>query len=302
MSDTDSQLGGVSRVTIVGTGLLGGSIGLGLRAAGYPGRIVGVGRRDVTVQLAAQLGCIDEPTTDLAQAVDGQASNLVVLATPLGAFEQHLGKIAKLNAPNTVITDVGSAKQQVCAAAQRLLPLPAMFVGSHPMAGSERHGPEQATAGLFQSKPCVIAEEPGTDPDAMALVESLWQTLGMRLIRMTAAEHDRQAAIVSHLPHAVAALLVELASRSDSLGMASTGFRDTTRIASGNPNVWLDIFSANKGALLQAIDALGDDLGKFRQLIENDDHAGLGDLLTRSRDLRDRWDEAFHGRNTTKGD
>ena len=302
MSDTDSQLEGVSQVTIVGTGLLGGSIGLGLRAAGYPGRLVGVGRRAITVQRAAELGCIDEPTTDLAQAVGGETSNLVVLATPLGAFEQLLSGLAKLSAPKAVITDVGSAKQQVCAAARRVLPVPAMFVGSHPMAGSELHGPEQATASLFRDKPCVIADEPGTDPNALAMVESLWQALGMRLIRMTAAEHDRQAAIVSHLPHAVAALLVEMAWRSDSLDMASTGFRDTTRIAGGNPNIWLDIFSTNRGALLQAIDALGDDLGKFRTLIENDDRAGLADLLTHSRDLRDRWDEAFHGHRTTKGD
>jgi len=300
MSDTDSQLG-VDQVTLVGTGLLGGSIGLGLRAAGYKGRIVGVGRRAVTVERAAALGCIDEPTTDLAAAMQSRASNLVVLATPLGAFEQLLVGLAELNAPTAVITDVGSTKQEVCAAARRILPSPAMFVGSHPMAGSERHGPEQATAGIFKDKPCVIADEPGTDPDAMALVESLWRVLGMRLIHMTAAEHDRQAALVSHLPHAVAALLVQLASRSDSLDMASTGFRDTTRIAGGNPNVWLDIFLTNRSALLQAIDALDDDLGRFRQLVENDDRTGLADLLTQSKDQRDRWGETFHGRGRLKG-
>lgn len=302
MGQTDSQLSTVGRVAIVGTGLVGGSIGLGLRSAGYPGRIVGVGRRAETVRRAAALGCIDEPTTDLAEAVRGDTNVLVVLATPLGAFEQVLTALADLSGDGVVITDVGSTKEQVCATAGRLLPDPSRFVGSHPMAGGERHGPDQAVADLFVDKPCIVTDEPGTDSSVVAVVESLWRTLRMRPIRMTPAEHDRKAALISHLPHAIAALIVQVACRSDALGLASTGFLDTTRIASGDPNVWLDVFATNRQAMLDAIDAFGSDLAQFRQMLESGDRAGLFDLLARCRLQRDRWGEAFGGENTTKGE
>ena len=302
MTRTDSQLSTIERVAIVGTGLVGGSIGLGLRAAGYPGSIVGVGRRAETVRRAAELGCIDQPTTDLAEAIRGDGNVLVVLATPLGAFERVMGELAELPADALVVTDVGSTKEQVCQTARRLLPDPSRFVGSHPMAGGERHGPDQAVADLFVDKPCIVTDEPGTDSSVVAVVESLWRTLRMRPIRMTPAEHDRKAALISHLPHAIAALIVQVACRSDALGLASTGFRDTTRIASGDPNVWLDVFATNRQAMLDAIDAFGSDLAQFRQMLESGDRAGLFDLLARCRLQRDRWGEAFGGENTTKGE
>jgi len=303
MSQTNSHVRDVGQVTIVGTGLLGGSIGLGLRATGYGGRIVGVGRRDQTVRRAEALGCIDEGTTDLGKALCCESGLLVVLATPLAAYEKVLGELANSveDDDKMVVTDVGSTKQHVCATAKRLLPENASFVGSHPMAGGEQHGPDQAVADLFQGKPCVIADEPDTCPAAMALTESLWLTLGMRPVRMTALEHDHQTAIISHLPHAVAAMLVQLGCRSDAMGVASTGFRDTTRIASGDPDLWLDIFSTNRSELLKAIDTFGIDLSRLRQLIEDNDRPALLDMLGLSKARRDLWLDTFEGENTTKG-
>ena len=301
MSQTDSQLGQVDQVTVVGTGLLGGSIGLGLRAAGYGGRIVGVGRREQTVRRAVALGCMDEATTDLTEAVGAEARMLVVLATPLGVGERLLTQLAGVGRADMVVTDVGSTKQRVCAAARRLLPRPGRFVGSHPMAGGEQHGPDRADAGLFRDKPCIITTEPDTDADALSTVESLWSTLGMRLIRMSATEHDRRTAAISHLPHAVAALLVDLGARAGGLDIASTGFRDTTRVASGDPRVWVDIFLTNRQAVLDAIDSLSGDLASFRQLLEDDDHGGILDLLTGSKATRDRWQATSADDSETKG-
>lgn len=298
----------IAQVTVVGTGLLGGSIGLGLKAAGYGGRIVGVGRRAVTIERAVALGCVDTATTDLAEALAGEADEsggLVVLATPLGTFQAVFERLAALGRPGMIVTDVGSTKQQVCAAAERLLPDGSRFVGAHPMAGSEQHGPDQAEAGLFEGKPCIITVGPDTDTEAVAAVEALWRTLGMHLVRMTAAEHDRKAAAVSHLPHAVATLIVALAGRADGLEIASTGFRDCTRVASGDPRVWIDIFTTNRRPVLEAVHDLGDDLARFGQMLENDDRAGLLALLTHSKLTRDEWGTAsgsHHGRKGADSD
>lgn len=292
MTQVDSQLDQIDQVIVVGTGLLGGSIGLGLKAAGYSGRIVGVGRRAVTVQRAIELGCIDEGITALSDAVSTEARVLVILATPLGTFEALFEQLAGVGRADLIITDVGSTKAHVCATAKRLLPDPRRFVGSHPMAGGEQHGPQFAEANLFRGRPCIICVDENTDVEARQVVESLWTTLGMRLIRMTATEHDRQTSIISHLPHATAALLVTLAARKGGLEIASSGFADTTRVASGDPQVWVDIFSTNRCAMLDAIDGLGDELAHLRKMIADDDRDALLELLSHGKKTRDTWLEA----------
>jgi len=277
----------IQQITIVGTGLLGASCGLGLRAAGYSGRIVGIGRRLETVERARELGCVDEAATDLGVAV--QASQLVVLATPLGTFTQLLVTLARFDHGDLVMTDVGSTKQQVCADAQRLLPVPARFVGSHPMAGGEQHGPDAAKADLLQGKPCVITAGPDTDPHALRTVETLWSTLGMRLVHMPADQHDKKVACISHLPHALSSLLLKIAVDQGGLDLASTGFRDTTRVASGDPQVWRDIFATNRQAVLETIDAFIQETSEFRKVLADGDDYRLFEILRHAKQVRDDW-------------
>lgn len=279
----------VQHITIFGTGLLGTSIALGLRKAGFARTIVGVGRRDVTLDAARRLGCFTELTLQDDAWARLDDCHLVVLATPLRWFEPLLQKLASKQHEAMVITDVGSTKRKVCDDAQRLLRRPGQFVGSHPMAGGEQHGPANASADLFRHAPCIITRTDASDAIAVTLVESLWTTLGMRITHMSPAEHDQRVATISHLPHAVAALLVDLAVREQSLSVASTGFRDTTRIASGDVQVWTDIFMTNREACMEAADALIAELRQFRDKLERGDEQAIHDLLHRAKAARDHW-------------
>ena len=293
MTETASFSEQVARLTIVGTGLLGASIGLGLRDAGYTGTIVGAGRRKVTVERAKALGSLDEATTDLAQAVSN--SQMVILATPLGTFSDLLARLAELDHDRLIMTDVGSTKQQVCAEAERMLPEPARFVGSHPMAGGEQHGPNHARADLFATRTCIVTPTPGTAPATVRLVKTLWSMLGMKLLEMSPPEHDRQAATASHVPHAVAALLVQLASRRGALGVAATGFADTTRIASGDPQVWTDIFMSNRREVGTALEVFGGEFKQFAVALAGGDQEQLLQLLRQCKMDRDAWVSQVRG-------
>lgn len=287
MSQADSLNQRVGQITIVGTGLLGASLGLGLAAAGFTGKIIGLGRRLATVERARQRGCVHEATTEMGPAVAD--SQLVVLATPLGAFADLLGRLAEHDHDGLVMTDVGSVKQQVCADAARLLPEPGRFGGSHPMAGSELHGPANARHDLFAGCPCVITPQQHTGAEALALIEALWTTLGMNLLQMSPAEHDRKTACISHLPHVLATQLVRLAAGSDALDVASSGFRDTSRVASGDPYVWQQIFAANRGEMINALDAFARELAGLRELLDKHDDQQVLEQLQAGKDERDAW-------------
>jgi len=289
---THQTLQSVKQITIVGTGLLGSSIGLALRGAGWGGKIIGVGRRAKTVEQAQQLGCIDQGTTKLGPAV--RDSQLVVLATPLGWFTELLSELGQHDHEGLVMTDVGSTKQFVCDQANQSLPEPSRFVGSHPMAGSEQHGPGAARAQLFQGKPCVICPHDNTDPVALGMVKELWDMLGMRVIEMSAPDHDRTVAKISHLPHAVAAVLLGIIHDQGGLDLASTGFRDTTRVASGDPAIWKDIFSTNPEALIESIDEFANQLSQLRQALQQKDGQSLLVLLKKSKATRDHWVQKFN--------
>jgi prephenate dehydrogenase len=157
------------------------------------------------------------------------------------------------------------------------------------MAGSERKGPENAKADLFRGRPCIITPQAHTAADAVEVVEGLWTQLGMRTIRMTPDEHDAAVARISHLPHAVAGMLVMVAERFGGLEVASSGFRDTTRVASGDPAIWLDIFSSNRQAVMAAIDALGEELAGFREALAQGNDVRLLQLLNAAKQSRDAW-------------
>ena len=285
-----SQAPDISQLTIIGTGLLGGSVGLALRAAGFGGRIVGFSRRSETVEAAKAAGCIDRAADDLADAV--AAADLVILATPVASIPHYLAQLSPLVGSSTVITDVGSTKLHIVDAAEASLARPGRFVGSHPMAGSEAHGPAAARADLFRHKPVILTPTPTTDSAALTMVESLWRCVGMRLHRMTPVEHDRTVARISHLPHLAAVLLVTQAARSDALHVASTGFASTTRVASGDPELWADIFMENRDAVLASIDEWQGMLGQFRALLEGGRRGDLLKLLQDAQHSRDTW---IHG-------
>lgn len=276
----------VGSVAIVGTGLLGGSLGLALREAGFPGRILGVGRRPETLQTALDRGCIDEACTSIQDAA--RRCELIVLATPLGMFEPLLQELSSGSCDHAIVTDVGSTKQYVCSLAGRIIP-GVRFVGSHPMAGSEQHGPQFARADLYRGAPCIITPVETSDPAAVSTVEGLWSALGMRVLRMSPQQHDAFAAQVSHLPHALAALLVHQAVSRGGLEMASTGFRDATRIASSDPAVWIDIFATNREAVLQSLDAFANAIADLRAKLADPAGQGLQQWLAQSKQARDAW-------------
>jgi prephenate dehydrogenase len=267
----------VTRALIIGTGLIGGSVAAGLRAAGW--RVTGCDER--AAARALERGLVDEiGGLDSARAVDA-----VVLAVPVGATPGVLAQLAPHLARETVVTDVGSTKLGVLAAAASL-PWPSRFVGGHPLAGTERSGPDAADARLFAGRRCLLTPG-GADADAVALVENLWRALGAEVSSMTAAEHDQLLAAVSHLPHAVAFALAAaagsaLAGLGDVAGLHGAGFVDTTRIASSDGVMWRDIFLANRAPLLDALDRFEDELARLRAAVALGDVDGIAAAVERA--------------------
>ena len=281
---TAEQVRELEHVTIIGVGLVGGSIGLALKARNRRVRVAGVGRRRESLQEALKVGAIDTAHLDATQAVP--RSDLVILATPVGAFETHLRAIAGVLAKGAVVTDVGSTKAQVVRTAERILGRGGPFVGSHPMAGSERRGVAFARADLLAGATCIVTPTPGTPRRLLRRVENLWRDLGMRTLRMSPAAHDRALARVSHLPHVLSGLLVNLPRDSD-LGVAATGFRDMARLAAGDPEMWRDVIMTNRRAILDALDEFDESLMHLRDLIELGDARGIQRFLSAAKKRRE---------------
>jgi len=270
-------------VTIIGVGLLGGSAALAIKARGPAVRIAGVGRRQRSLDEALRVGAIDSAYLDAAEPA--AASDLVILATPVGAFEKHLRAIAPVLRRGAIVTDVGSTKARVVRAAERILGAPGPFVGSHPMAGSEHKGVTFARADLFDGATCIITPTPRTPQRITKRVERFWAALGMRTTCLSPAAHDRAMASVSHLPHVLASLLM-LLPKSGELALAATGFRDTTRLAGGDAEMWRDILMTNRKAILAAINSFDDRLCQLRDLLELGDAPGLEDFLAKAKKRR----------------
>ncbi len=277
----------VEQIAIIGTGLLGASVGLGLKASGFGGRVVGVGPRRATLETAKGAGAIDTCAARVGEVL--RDTQLVVVAVPLGAFDAVLADIGEHDHDKLVITDVGSTKGSVVASAHRHLPDPRRFCGSHPMAGSERQGPEAASAALFRGKPCVITPDGETADAAVARVEALWTRLGMHLLRMTPAEHDRKTAVISHLPHALAVLLMNVVEECGGLEVASTGLFDTSRLASSNPPMRADILTANREAIGEALGAFARHLDTLRSSLASGSDEVVFETLRNARRVRERW-------------
>jgi cyclohexadieny/prephenate dehydrogenase len=271
-------------LTIVGVGLIGGSLGLAAKANGAARRVVGVGRDAASLEKARALGAIDEPCLDLAAAA--RRSDLVVFCTPVDRIAAQVLEAAPHCRPGTVLTDAGSTKAGVVTAVDGRLPEGVAFVGSHPVAGSEKRGPEHARADLFRNRVCVVTPTRHSAPAAVERVAAFWQSVGMRVRRMDPFAHDDALALTSHLPHLAASAVAGVVP-VELLDLAATGFRDTTRVAAGDPGLWSAIFLHNRGAVLAAAERLTAWLGEFRSLMESGDAAGLTDLLARAKKVRD---------------
>ncbi len=276
----------LNRVTIVGTGLLGGSIGLAMKRAGLAQRIIGAGSRPETLEKALRAGCVDETRSDLLDAC--KASDLIVLAAPVGKIPDLIRQLAAHVAPGGVVTDVGSTKGTIVAAADATA-LRDRFVGSHPMAGAETTGPQSARADLFKDRPVILTPSPHTSPEARRLVESFWKAMGMRVFTMDPQEHDCLVAVISHVPHAMAVLLVELARKNGALPVASTGFADTTRLAMGEPELWADIFLDNRRAVGEALVQWSRMCDEFQRVLEGNDRESLLKILREAQADRISW-------------
>ncbi|MEA2735173.1 MAG: hypothetical protein QOE14_1624 [Humisphaera sp.] len=267
------------RLSIIGVGLLGGSIGLAVKAARIPCRVVGYGHRKETVARALEVGAIDESASSSKDAARG--ADLVILCTPVGLFETILAEIADEISDRAIVTDVGSTKRSVVKLGERLIPKSAHFIGSHPMAGSEKRGVEFARADLFQGAQCIVTPTARSNADAAAQVEKFWQRLGMTTTRLSPEEHDRLICDISHLPHAVAAALIAMQS-NDSLPLAGKGFLDTTRIAGGDGALWRDILQDNADNLADSIQRFRAQLDEVQKLLVPEKREELAKWLDQS--------------------
>lgn len=280
----------VEKLAIVGTGLIGGSFALALKRAGAVREVLGVGRNPARLTVARELGLIDR-AVDWSEAAQ---ADCILLALPVGETEAVLRKLQPYLKAGAVVTDAGSTKANVVAAARAALGQRfADFVPGHPIAGSEQSGPGAARDDLYRGKRVVLTPQAETRAEAVAVVRALWEAAGAEVETLDADLHDRVFAAVSHLPHLAAyALVDDLACRDDSatfFRFAASGFRDFTRIAGSSPEMWRDIALANREALLHELDAYLAALQTLRQAVSERDAEALSKIFSRARSAREQW-------------
>lgn len=285
----------VNKLVIFGVGLIGGSLALALKQANYVKQIIGLGRSSASLNEALSLNIIDHAETDIATAMQG--ADVVLIATPVAQTGEILKKIRPFLDTHTIVTDAGSTKNDVLATAKHALGEKfGQFVGGHPIAGAEKSGATAALANLYVNKHVILTPTTETDSIALETARKLWQACGANVTTMQADEHDEIFAAVSHLPHLLAfALVDDLASRHNAeqlFSFAASGFRDFTRIAGSHPEMWRDISLANKNALLNEISAYQAELAKIKQLLENNDSAGLEAIFEKASFARNQWAKA----------
>ena len=279
----------IERLAIVGVGLLGGSIAQGARRAGLARRIVGIGRDKARMAPAISDGTLDEVTTDLSAGV--RDADFVILAAPVMVIEQMLTSVWPTLGPDAILTDVGSTKANIVRAAERLqATAPRLFVGSHPMAGSHVAGYTAARPDLLRDATVIVTATETTAPRALKDVAAFWESLGGRVVVLDPVTHDRAVAAVSHLPHLVAYALVDAVARFEpaSLDVAGRGFKDTTRIAASDPQMWQEVFVTNRAALAVTLAEFRQALVELERLILEDRDVELREALARIRVSREQ--------------
>lgn len=277
----------IGRLSIVGLGLLGGSVAKAARAASLAQEIVGVGRNPKSLEPALRERAVDRITTDLAEGVRG--ADMIVLATPVATLERQLPAVWEAASSHALLTDVGSTKAGIVRAAEALGALrPLGFVGSHPMAGSNLSGFSVARADLFSGATVILTPTDRTPSEPIKRVTEFWEAMGGRVTVMDPATHDRAVAAISHLPHLVVDALVAAVVDMDPrfLDVAARGFKDTTRIAASDPAVWREIFQQNREALAEAIAAFRGALGRLEGILAAGDDAAIESALEAIRKTR----------------
>ena len=275
-------------ITIIGLGLIGGSLALSLRQHGLAGHLIGIENNAAHARRALELGLVDELETDLAAAV--RRADLVVAAVPMDALLALLPRVLDLVTAPQVVMDVGSTKQALLAAVAGH-PRRGRFVAAHPMAGTEHSGPEAAVSGLFEGKTVVLCDAHHSDPDAVHAVEQLFRALPMRLLHLGGAEHDVHTAYVSHISHissfALALTVLEKEREEQRIfDLAGGGFASTVRLAKSAPATWVPIFRQNRENVLDVLDEHLVQLNKLRNLLAGEDYVGLAAQLAHANEIR----------------
>lgn len=273
-----------NKVAIVGTGLIGGSLALDIKRNKLANIVVGVSKHKKSLTQALKHGAIDSGSQDIAII---KGADLVILATPVQVIIDLAPAIAKLIAPQAIVTDVGSTKEEITRKLSRIFPC---FIGSHPLAGSEKRGIEFANPGLFKNSLCIVTPLEGSDKKALAKVILFWKKVGARLLILSPKEHDMILSYISHLPHAVSFSLINSVKNSY-LGFAPNSLREITRVAASDSRLWADIFLSNRKNVLKAISILQHNLSNLSSAIcKNDSHA-LVKLLKEAKAKREYLDK-----------
>ncbi len=273
-------------VTVIGIGLIGGSLAKDLRRIGFASEIIGVDSNAKHAERALELGIVDK-VLDLEKAV--KAADLVLVTTPVDAIEKVLPRVLDKVLPTTTVTDTGSTKGHICKAVEKH-PNRKNYVPSHPMCGTENSGPDAALDGLFAKKLTIICDQEKSKPIHVALVEKMYHAIGMSIAYMTADEQDHTTAHVSHLPHIAAfALANAVLAKSDRhiiFDLASGGFRSTGRLAKSSPEMWGPIFKQNQNYVLESLDMYIDHLREFKESIENENQTKMYALMENANRIR----------------
>jgi prephenate dehydrogenase len=288
----------IKRLAIIGVGLIGGSLARALRNAGIVGEIVGCGRSVPNLELAFDLGVIDHCTRDPAIAADG--ADMIFVSVPLGAVHGVFERIRDSVSDSAIITDAGSVKGSVVADALSAFgSIPTRFVPGHPIAGTEHSGVGASFPELYHNRRVILTPLPETDADALEQVRAMWQAAGARVTDMEVAHHDEVLAATSHLPHMLAFGLVDLLSRQQDndaiFRYAAGGFRDFTRIASSNPEMWRDICIANADALSDMLARFGEEMTDLSESIRRHDGDYLLEVFSRAKGARDGFVDGLQG-------
>ncbi|MBZ0258148.1 prephenate dehydrogenase [bacterium] len=280
------------RIGIYGVGLLGGSVGLAIKRRWPETQVVGIGRSVERLNEAVQCGAVDEIATQ-PDAIEPKLDALI-LCTPVRMIPEHFKLALPSLNDGAIVTDVGSTKDELVAQCDAVAGGRVRFVGSHPMAGSHKTGVGAARAEILDGRVCIVTPSQNSDAEAVKLTLDFWKQLGMRVTEMSPADHDRLTAHSSHLPHLTAKALCRVAeAQGDAiLPVVGTGFHDTTRLAAGSPDIWLDICLDNHQAICDALTALSDELLSLKGLIESGDQAGLREFLEKAKAWKDK-----HGPN-----
>ncbi len=272
------------RITIIGLGLIGGSLGLSIKRHRFAREVVGVSRRRKTLTRALKIGAVDRVTLNSTEGI--KDADLIILATPILKIIDIFKRIKENLKEGCIVIDVGSTKNFVSRKIEKEIPECVSYVGCHPMAGSEKKGIDFARSDLFKGNYCILTRTRDTQREALLKIRKFWEGLGMKVVIISPEKHDRIISSLSHLPHAVSVALINSLNNLE-LKLSSGGLRDTTRIAASDPELWRDIFLTNRKNILREIGNFEKSLKILKNLLKKSDKAGLFKFFHRAKVIRE---------------